>query len=107
MMDFFSQHWALAIDWVSVHAVTPVVNALHIAEAAGDPREIAAGILIALAAPVALLMFLLGTGWYVWTFFTMHRFTNMSALLYTGSVITFMMGLISEQITALMYKDAK
>ena len=58
-------------------------------------------------APVALLMFLLGTGWYVWTFFTMHRFTNMSALLYTGSVITFMMGLISEQITALMYKDAK
>lgn len=58
-------------------------------------------------APVALLMFLLGTGWYVWTFFTIHRFTNMSALLYTGSVITFMMGLISEQITALMYKDAR
>src|SRR5574344_2109871 len=58
-------------------------------------------------APVALLMFLLGTGWYGWTFFTLHRFTNMSALLYTGSVITFMMGLISEQITALMYKDAK
>ena len=56
-------------------------------------------------APVALVMFLLGTGWYGWTFFTMHKFTNMSALLYTGSVITFMMGLISEQITALMYKD--
>ena len=58
-------------------------------------------------APVALLMFLLATGWYVWTFTTMHRFTNMSALLYTGSVITFMMGLISEQITALMYKDGR
>ena len=56
-------------------------------------------------APVALLMFLLGTGWYGWTFITMHKFTNMSALLYTGSVITFMMGLISEQITALMYKE--
>ena len=56
-------------------------------------------------APVALLMFLLATGWYGWTFITMHKFTNMSALLYTGSVITFMMGLISEQITALMYKD--
>ena len=56
-------------------------------------------------APVALLMFLLATGWYGWTFATMHRFTNMSALLYTGSVLTFMMGLISEQITALMYKD--
>ena len=58
-------------------------------------------------APVALLMFLLATGWYGWTFITMHKFTNMSALLYTGSVMTFMMGLISEQITALMYKDAK
>ena len=31
----------------------------------------------------------------------------MSALLYTGSVITFMMGLISEQITALMYKGER
>lgn len=58
-------------------------------------------------APVALLMFLLATSWYGWTFATMHKFTNMSALLYTGSVITFMMGLISEQITALMYKDGK
>ena len=56
-------------------------------------------------APVALVMFLLASGWYGWTFITMHKFTNMSALLYTGSVITFMMGLISEQITALMYKD--
>src|SRR5690606_17667203 len=55
--------------------------------------------------PAALVMFLLGTGWYGWTFHTGHRFTNMSALLYTGSVITFMMGLISEQITALMYRD--
>lgn len=55
MMDFFSQHWTLAIDWVSLHVVTPVVNALNIAEAAGDPREIAAGILIAL-----LQLFLIG-----------------------------------------------
>lgn len=58
-------------------------------------------------APVALLMFLLASGWYGWTFYTLHKFTNMSALLYTGSVITFMMGLISEQITALMYRDAE
>ena len=58
-------------------------------------------------APVALLMFLLATGWYGWTFITMHKFTNMSALLYTGSVITFMMGLISEQITALMYRGTE
>lgn len=56
-------------------------------------------------APVALLMFLIATSWYGWTWWHHGRFTNMSALLYTGSVITFMMGLISEQITALMYKD--
>lgn len=58
-----------------------------------------------LFAPVALVMFLLATGWYGHTLLSQGRFTNMSALLYTGSVVTFMMGLISEQITALMYKD--
>ncbi|THF64003.1 glycosyltransferase family 2 protein [Pseudothauera nasutitermitis] len=58
-----------------------------------------------LFAPVALAMFLLATGWYGYTYLSIRRFTNMSALLYTGSVITFMMGLISEQITALMYRD--
>ena len=56
-------------------------------------------------APVAAVMFAMASSWYGWTFAIMHRFTNMSALLYTGSVITFMMGLISEQITALMYRD--
>ena len=56
-------------------------------------------------APVALGMFILATGWYGWTWWHEHRFTNMSALLYTGSAMVFLMGLISEQITALMYRD--
>lgn len=55
-------------------------------------------------APVALAMFLLGSGWYGYTLYNFGRFTNMSALLYSGSVMVFLMGLISEQITALMYK---
>ena len=55
-------------------------------------------------APVALAMFLIGSGWYGWTWWHEGRFTNMSTLLYTGSVVVFLMGLISEQITALMYK---
>lgn len=55
--------------------------------------------------PVAVLMFLLATGWYAHTLVEYGRFTNMSALLYTGSVVVFLMGLISEQITALMYRD--
>lgn len=60
-----------------------------------------------LFAPIALFLFGVATGWYGYTFATLGRFTNMSALLYTGAVMVFLMGLISEQITALMYKDSK
>lgn len=56
-------------------------------------------------APMAAVLFGLATLWYGYTFASIGRFTNMSALLYTGSVMIFLMGLISEQITALMYKD--
>lgn len=54
--------------------------------------------------PVAAFMFACGCGWYAYTFATIGRFTNMSALLFTGSVMVFLLGLISEQITTLMYK---
>lgn len=49
--------------------------------------------------PVSGLMFLLGLINYAYTFFTEGRFTNMSALMFTTSVVIFMMGLISEQIS--------
>ena len=55
-----------------------------------------------LFAPVALAMFLLGTGWYGWTWWHQGRFTNMRALLYTGRVITFMRGLFRDRTTARM-----
>ncbi|ENX56503.1 MULTISPECIES: glycosyltransferase family 2 protein [Acinetobacter] len=55
--------------------------------------------------PIAVILFLMATSWYGYTLYEFHRFTNMSALLYTGSVMIFLMGLISEQITALMYKE--
>lgn len=55
-------------------------------------------------APVALAMFMLASAWYGYTLSTEGRFTNMSALLYSGAVMVFLMGLISEQITALMYR---
>lgn len=58
-----------------------------------------------LFAPIAAVAFTMASVWYGYTLFTEGRFTNMSALLYTGSVMIFLMGLISEQITALMYKD--
>jgi len=54
--------------------------------------------------PVSLIAFGLGVGYYGFTYFTAGRFTNMSALLFSTSLLIFMMGLISEQITAIMYK---
>lgn len=59
-----------------------------------------------LFAPAAMGFFFLGVLWYVFTLATQGRFTNMSALMFTTSVIVFMIGLVSEQITALMYKDS-
>ncbi|MHA3082698.1 glycosyltransferase family 2 protein [Acinetobacter sp. ANC 5383] len=57
--------------------------------------------------PIAILLFIIATGWYGYTLYEYNRFTNMSALLYTGSIMVFLMGLISEQITSLMYKDSE
>ncbi len=57
-----------------------------------------------LFAPAALTFFLLGCSYYGWTYATQGRFTNMSALLLSAAVIIFLIGLVSEQITALMYR---
>jgi len=53
--------------------------------------------------PVSLLFLLGGLTNYAHTYTTSGRFTNMSALLFITSVIVFMMGLVSEQITQLRY----
>jgi glycosyltransferase involved in cell wall biosynthesis len=49
--------------------------------------------------PVSGVMFMLGAINYAYTYFTVGRFTNMSALMFSVAVIIFMMGLISEQIS--------
>jgi len=49
-------------------------------------------------APASAYLFLMGLGYYAYTFWTSHRFTNMSMLLFTTAVLVFMMGLIAEQI---------
>jgi glycosyltransferase involved in cell wall biosynthesis len=51
--------------------------------------------------PVSILFFLAGMANYAYTYYTEHRFTNMSALMFTAAVIVFMLGLISEQIALL------
>lgn len=59
-----------------------------------------------LFAPAAFLHFMLGVGYYAYTFATQHRLSSMTVFLLSASVTIFMIGLVSEQITALMYKDS-
>lgn len=54
--------------------------------------------------PAAGLFFGTALGYYMYTFVTVGRFTNMSMLLFSASVIVFLIGLVSEQITSLMYR---
>lgn len=56
--------------------------------------------------PTGLFIFMLGVGMYAYTFLSEHRFTNMNALLFITSVFVFLIGIISEQISALHYKAA-
>jgi len=54
--------------------------------------------------PASAVFFLLGCANYAWTFLHDGRLTNMSTLLWSAAVIIFLIGLISEQITALTYR---
>jgi len=51
--------------------------------------------------PIAASFFILGLLYYSYIYFRFHRLTNMVVLLFTTSVIVFMLGLISEQISQL------
>ncbi len=53
--------------------------------------------------PISAFFFVTGAGYYAYTYVTMGRFTNMSMLVFSASVIVFLIGLISEQITTLTY----
>jgi glycosyltransferase involved in cell wall biosynthesis len=53
--------------------------------------------------PISGFFFLSGIGYYAYTYITMGRFTNMSMLTLSAAVIVFLIGLISEQITALTF----
>ncbi len=55
--------------------------------------------------PMSASIFLTGVLYYSYTYFTMGRFTNMSAVLFISALFIFLMGLVSEQISALHYKD--
>lgn len=53
--------------------------------------------------PVCAAFFVLGSCNYLYTYLAQGRFTDMSVLMFTTSVLTFLIGLVSEQITQLVY----
>jgi len=55
--------------------------------------------------PVSAAFFLTGVSYYAYTYFTAGRFTNMSALLFISAIFTFLVGIVSEQVSALHFKD--
>jgi glycosyltransferase involved in cell wall biosynthesis len=55
--------------------------------------------------PVSAGFFVLGLAYYLFTLVEFGRFTNMSALLFISAILTFLIGIVSEQISALHYKD--
>jgi len=57
--------------------------------------------------PLSLMFAAFGVAYSVYTLGWKGEFTNMSALLISVSVLIFLIGLVSEQITALTYNSAK
>lgn len=56
--------------------------------------------------PVAFVHGLLGVAYYAFTFLTQGRLSLATIFMLTAGVTIFLIGLVSEQITQLMYKDA-
>lgn len=55
--------------------------------------------------PISATLLATGLGYYAFTYFTWGRLTNMSAVLFLSALITFLIGVVSEQVSALHYKD--
>ena len=57
--------------------------------------------------PVSFGLFVLGLSYYMFTYLSSGRFSNMSLLLFTTSIIIFMMGLVSEQICQMRFERSE
>ena len=107
-MAFFRSGYAVAYEPIPV---APRVGKSHIRPLRDGMRFLLIIFKIAtlysplkLFAPASFMFFFLGLANYAYTYLTEGRFTNMSALLLSAAVIIFLIGLISEQITSLMYR---
>lgn len=57
--------------------------------------------------PASFFIFAAGIGYYAYTYLTSGRFTNMGILLFTISILVFLIGLLSEQLTVLLYSSSR
>ena len=57
--------------------------------------------------PVSLVLFFGGLDLYVYNYVTQGRFTNMSVFLLLSALFTFLIGILSEQISALHYRGVE
>jgi glycosyltransferase involved in cell wall biosynthesis len=55
--------------------------------------------------PISAALFVAGLAYYGYTYTVWGRLTNMTAILFLSSLSTFLIGIVSEQISALHYKD--
>lgn len=56
--------------------------------------------------PLALIHALIGLGYYAYTFSIAHRLSLATLFMLTSAVTIFLIGLVSEQITQLIYKES-
>ncbi len=56
--------------------------------------------------PVSVGLFALASTYYLYTYVSNGTFTNMGALLYLAALNTFLVGIVSEQVSALHYRDS-
>ena len=54
---------------------------------------------------LSLFFFIFAVFYYMYTFMISGRFTNMASILFITSMLVFQIGLVSEQITQLLYKN--
>jgi hypothetical protein len=107
-MAFFRSAYAVAYEPIAVHQR---VGKSHIKPLRDGLRFLLIIFKIAtlysplkLFVPASAIFFVLGCANYAYTFLHFGRLTNMSTLMWSAAVIVFLIGLISEQITALTYR---
>ncbi len=108
-MSFFRAGFSVA--YVPIHTPRRVAGKSHVRPIRDGVRFLLIIIKIGtlyspqkLFIPVSGVFFWTGLCYYLYTYLSVGRFTNMSALLFISAILTFLIGVVSEQVSALHYK---